>query len=113
MPVDQWHETISDPTLADAIFDRRIHNAYNINLKGEPMKKSGQAWPATRLLWHNADTSGAVPRPSVPRHRIRWPSSKGMHAPLPCNPHSGLNRVNGQAAPAVTRRQPGRLLANS
>ncbi|CAO0822861.1 hypothetical protein DFAR_3340021 [Desulfarculales bacterium] len=39
MPVDQWHETISDSTLADAILDRLIHNAYKINLKGESMKK--------------------------------------------------------------------------
>ncbi|CAO0824528.1 hypothetical protein DFAR_680018 [Desulfarculales bacterium] len=37
--VDQWHETINDPTLANAILDCLIHNAYNINLKGDPMKK--------------------------------------------------------------------------
>ncbi|CAO0821414.1 hypothetical protein DFAR_2320002 [Desulfarculales bacterium] len=40
MPVDQWHETINDPTLADAILDRLIHNAYKINLTREPMKKN-------------------------------------------------------------------------
>ncbi|CAO0824558.1 hypothetical protein DFAR_710021 [Desulfarculales bacterium] len=39
VPVDQWHEAISDPTLADAILDRLIHNAYKINLKKESMKK--------------------------------------------------------------------------
>ena len=39
VPVDQWHETISDPTLADAILDRLIHNAYKINLKGKLMRK--------------------------------------------------------------------------
>ncbi|CAO0824288.1 hypothetical protein DFAR_570001 [Desulfarculales bacterium] len=39
MPVDQWHETISDSTLADAILDRLIHNAYKINLKGKSMRK--------------------------------------------------------------------------
>ncbi|CAO0820187.1 hypothetical protein DFAR_1430001 [Desulfarculales bacterium] len=37
--MDQWHETISDPTLADAILDRLIHNTYKVNLKGEFMKK--------------------------------------------------------------------------
>ncbi len=31
LPVDHWHETIGDPTLADAILDRLIHNAYRIN----------------------------------------------------------------------------------
>ncbi|CAO0821378.1 hypothetical protein DFAR_2300006 [Desulfarculales bacterium] len=39
MFVDQWHETISDLTLADAILDRLVHNAYKINLKGESMRK--------------------------------------------------------------------------
>jgi len=37
--VDNWHEIIGDPTLADAILDRLIHNAYKINLKGESMRK--------------------------------------------------------------------------
>ncbi len=39
LPVDHWHETIGNPTLADAIMDRLIHNAYKINLKGESMRK--------------------------------------------------------------------------
>ena len=30
---------IGDPTLADAILDRLVHNAYKINLKGESMRK--------------------------------------------------------------------------
>ncbi|MFT4584795.1 MAG: DNA replication protein DnaC [Gammaproteobacteria bacterium] len=39
LPVKQWHEIIGDPTLADAILDRLVHNAYTINLKGESMRK--------------------------------------------------------------------------
>ena len=39
LPVDHWHEIIGDPTLADAIMDRLVHNAYRINLKGESMRK--------------------------------------------------------------------------
>ena len=39
LPIDQWHELIGDPTLADAILDRLVHNAYKINLKGESMRK--------------------------------------------------------------------------
>jgi DNA replication protein DnaC len=38
-PVENWHELIADPTLADAILDRLVHNAYKINLKGESMRK--------------------------------------------------------------------------
>jgi DNA replication protein DnaC len=39
LPVDHWHEIIGDPTLADAILDRLVHNAYRIHLKGESMRK--------------------------------------------------------------------------
>ena len=38
-PVEHWHELIGDPTLADAILDRLVHNAYKLNLKGESMRK--------------------------------------------------------------------------
>ena len=39
LPVKQWHDIIGDPTLADAILDRLVHNAYTINMKGESMRK--------------------------------------------------------------------------
>lgn len=39
VPVGQWHEVIADPTLADAILDRLVHNAHKIDLKGESMRK--------------------------------------------------------------------------
>jgi DNA replication protein DnaC len=39
VPIDLWHENIRDPTIADAIMDRLIHNAYKIKLKGESMRK--------------------------------------------------------------------------
>ena len=39
VPVDHWHEIIGSPTLADAILDRLVHNAYRIHLKGESMRK--------------------------------------------------------------------------
>lgn len=39
LPIDHWHKVIGDPTLADAILDRLIHNAYKINLKGPSMRK--------------------------------------------------------------------------
>jgi DNA replication protein DnaC len=38
-PISQWHEIIADPTVADAILDRLVHNAYRIELKGESMRK--------------------------------------------------------------------------
>ena len=39
MPEDKWHELIGDPTLADAILDRLVHNAYRLELKGESMRR--------------------------------------------------------------------------
>jgi DNA replication protein DnaC len=39
VPIEQWHEFIGDPTLADAILDRLVHNAYPIQLQGESMRK--------------------------------------------------------------------------
>lgn len=39
LPIDQWHESIGDTTLADAILDRLVHNAYKIKLEGESLRK--------------------------------------------------------------------------
>jgi DNA replication protein DnaC len=39
IPIQHWHENIRDPTIADAILDRLVHNAYKITLKGESMRK--------------------------------------------------------------------------
>jgi len=39
LPVEHWHGAIGEPTLADAILDRLVHNAYKIALKGDSMRK--------------------------------------------------------------------------
>ena len=39
VPIEQWYEIIGDPTIADAILDRLIHNAYRIELTGESRRK--------------------------------------------------------------------------
>lgn len=40
MPVSTWHDVIGEPTFADAILDRIVHNAYRIELEGQSMRKS-------------------------------------------------------------------------
>jgi DNA replication protein DnaC len=40
VPVKHWHEQIGEPTLADSIMDRLIHNAYRIELDGESIRKT-------------------------------------------------------------------------
>ena len=39
IPIERWHDVIAEPTLADAILDRLVHNAHKINLKGDSMRK--------------------------------------------------------------------------
>jgi DNA replication protein DnaC len=39
IPVDRWRDMIGVPTLAGAILDRVIHNAYRIDLSGESLRK--------------------------------------------------------------------------
>ena len=39
LPIEHWHDYIGDPTLADAILDRLLHNAHKIHLEGESMRK--------------------------------------------------------------------------
>jgi hypothetical protein len=39
VPVDHWYEIVGNPTLADAILDRIVHNAHRIELHGETMRK--------------------------------------------------------------------------
>jgi len=38
-PIDTWHSRIPDPTLADAILDRLVHNAHRIELQGDSQRK--------------------------------------------------------------------------
>jgi DNA replication protein DnaC len=39
LPVKSWHAAMQDPTLADAILDRLVHNAHKLELKGESMRR--------------------------------------------------------------------------
>jgi DNA replication protein DnaC len=38
LPVESWHAQIGDPTIADSILDRLVHNAHRIDLEGESMR---------------------------------------------------------------------------
>lgn len=39
VPIEKWHEIIQDPTIADAILDRLVHNSHKIKIKGNSMRK--------------------------------------------------------------------------
>ena len=40
LPVEKWHDVIGEPTFADAILDRIIHNAYRLELDGPSIRKT-------------------------------------------------------------------------
>ena len=48
LPVSAWHDMIGEPTIADAILDRIIHNAHRIELKGDSMRRSENNQNLTR-----------------------------------------------------------------
>src|SRR3954454_406070 len=43
VPIDRWYEIVGNPTLADAILDRILHNAHRIELKGDSLRKQRAA----------------------------------------------------------------------
>ena len=47
VPVDKWHEVIGNPTYADAILDRLVHNAHRIDLAGDSLRRT-QPRPAAK-----------------------------------------------------------------
>jgi DNA replication protein DnaC len=40
LPVSRWHEQIRDPTLADGILDRLVHNAHSMEMRGDAMRNN-------------------------------------------------------------------------
>ena len=88
LPVEHWHEAIGDPTLADAILDRLVHNAHRLQLAGESMRRraakpldlSPQSRPHETRRSH-------CPNRGMTAH-VPWnqrPTSHEMAAHLPCN----------------------------
>ncbi len=39
VPVDRWHDLIGEPTVADAILDRIVHNAHRVQLRGDSLRR--------------------------------------------------------------------------
>lgn len=40
LPIKEWHGYLHNPTIADAILDRIVHNAYKIEIQGESLRKT-------------------------------------------------------------------------
>ncbi len=57
LPVDAWHEVINEPTFADAILDRLVHNAYRLELDGQSMRKTIDAGKTKSSKTVDGDTN--------------------------------------------------------
>ena len=47
LPVEHWHDVIANPTIADAILDRLVHNAHRLTLTGDSLRKTAAKRAAT------------------------------------------------------------------
>lgn len=66
VPLTHWRNQIADPTVADSILDRLVHNAHRIELKGASMRKAkngkpsddkSNAWALVRRRVHDSSVS--------------------------------------------------------
>ena len=69
LPVEAWHEVIGEPTFADAILDRIVHNAYRIALEGPSMRKSEAA--EAEAVVSTSDTSSTATTKTKPSKGAR------------------------------------------
>jgi DNA replication protein DnaC len=74
LPVSNWYEVVGNPTLADAILDRLIHNSYRIDLAGESMRKLKRPL-SEKQDSKTPDTEGPsvqkVPKPALAKARSK------------------------------------------
>jgi DNA replication protein DnaC len=87
VPIDRWHNLIGVPTLADAILDRVIHNAYRVELSGESLRKQ-----RPRFLENDIRARARRSDPRVDQGRgqsgLRYGAREGALRPLcPPPPH--------------------------
>jgi DNA replication protein DnaC len=61
VPLDRWHDQIGDPTYADAILDRLVHNAYRIELKGGSMRQRRAPLSTDGKTKANKDVDDVIP----------------------------------------------------
>lgn len=65
LPVKHWHEALGEPTVADAILDRLVHDAYRLELRGASMRRGEE--PVTEpVSTDRASSTGATPGSTAP-----------------------------------------------
>ena len=69
LPVEAWHEVIGEPTFADAILDRIVHNAYRLTLEGPSMRHPESA--EAEAVVSTSDTSSTSTTQTKPSKGAR------------------------------------------
>ena len=75
LPVSKWHELFEDSTVADAILDRLVHNAYRFELKGPTKRRIDQQGSHTKKE-HQDKNSAPSPRGEEKSEIHSLPKSK-------------------------------------
>jgi hypothetical protein len=89
LPVEHWHEVIADPTIADAILDRLVHNAHRLELKETACAKSPPSAPSLTSPRKPESTSMPATTPAA-LDRNRWPRSIGTHGGVQSEPPAAI-----------------------
>src|SRR6267378_8275886 len=79
VPIEHWHEVIADPTIADAVLDRLVHNAHRLALEGDSMRKITAQRANLDAAKKNGPNSSCRQRHPGRLRRNRWPPSIGLH----------------------------------
>ena len=62
LPVTHWHESLGEPTVADAILDRLVHNAHRIELRGDSLRRPQTVDDPAVATSDNARQTATAPR---------------------------------------------------
>jgi DNA replication protein DnaC len=105
--VDKWHEVIGDPTYADAILDRLVHNAHRIDLAGDSLRRTQIKGLTTKpLRAKNQPPAGRLKRATSSRNSERH--DRGMTGRHRRNHHPSamsrriLRRISERESSRVT-----------
>lgn len=109
LPVKSWHDVIGDPTLADAILDRIVHNAYQLNLKGESMRKTRRPLNPTD---HFTPVSATGPAWAATIQAFRGRAGKGDRSRMGIEERSVRDTGQGRETCRRRRRRTERLCRN-
>ena len=94
--VPGWHESLFDPTLADAICDRIIYNSHTVTIKGESMD-STLPYDHLKFLFFMA-SAPFPPWRMMPFHKSKGKSIENYcqqfyHVCISCSEYPGENRL--------------------